>query len=772
MKTPTLFSKVFDQRTARKRHRKTKVHAPALESLEARQLLTAALAWDGDILEVTGSDDNDFIAVQQDELGLKIFTEDSVFTDLDGRSLNDAQSVVVSGQSGNDVLAAYKTTVPITLFGNVGNDVLYSSESTNTLLGGEGFDWIHAADYSESSENAFGVGGLNLSAEAFTTVPQFDAVGRIQLQVDIDGEIDLAGNAVDVIGQAAVTKDGVAVEVTGDLEKWDDAFGIADFDLSAASLTLNGGTDVIGGNGYHVELTSSLDVSGTSVFVTADVEVSEAITAASFTGRVSDWDDAFDIDGLDLTEVELTGYGSVDAANNQQFSIAIDADMMVEGTIIDVAGAVEVAPDQFDIHLQGAIESWDDAFGVGRLDLRRGEVVVDARSNRKNDRELQIDVLADVLFDDTAVEVAGQVDISPNQIDALFSGSIDNWDDAFGVDGLNLQHAEFEIAGSTDRQGSHELQVDVLGNLDVQGTQVGVTGSIDIDPNRVSGTLKGSVDAEWADAFGLEGLDLNDTKLAVNAISDQASGNSLAVELTADLNVNGTDVAVAGQIEMESGSVSASLKGIVAGTWSAAFGIAGLELLDTTLKVAGNKSATKSEVFLEVASGINVLGTDIAINGAFAFTPAGLITSFTGSDAGEWVNAFSIPGLNLKDLDLSFGSGTNPDTGSESDTLNIQLDTDLNLFGGYLPMIGDLAISPAGIDLSFSPPSSIDFTDILGIPGFSLDDADLTVITGTDGFEVTIDSTMDFGNIDVDFTGAFAVSGREVQASLTGQVAE
>lgn len=772
MKASTLLSNVFGQRPGNKRRRKTKVHAPALERLEARQLLTAALAWDGDVLEITGSDSNDFIAVQQDELGLRVFTEDSVFTEFDGRSFNDALSIVVSGQSGNDILVAYETTVPVTLLGDAGNDVLYSSNSTDTMLGGEGYNWIQAGDFAETGDNAFSVPGLNLDPDALTTVPQFDDAGRIELQIDIDGEVDLAGNPVNLAGQAIVTKDGLDIEVSGQLDTWDDAFGIAELDLAATSLTLHAGTDVNSGNGYHVDLTSDLDVSGTSISVSAEVDVTEAITTAAFTGNVSDWENAFNIDGLDLADVALTGNGSVDAANNQDFSIAIAADLLVDDTSIEVAGAVAVAPDELDISLLGAIESWDNAFGVDGLNLRHSEVAVAAYSDRKDDRDLQINVLADVLFEDTAVEVSGQVDISPNQIDALFSGSVENWDDAFGIDGLDLQDSEFQIAASTDQQGGNELQIDVLGDLDIQGTEVGVSGVIDIDPDRVSGTLTGNVAAEWANAFGLEGLDLKNTDFAVTASSDQATGDSLDVNLTADLDVHGTDVAVAGQIALESGSVSGSLTGVVAGTWSAAFGIAGLELLDTTINVSGSKTAAGSDVSLEVASGINVLGTDIAINGAVEFAPTGLVTNFTGSVAGEWQDAFSIPGLNLKDLGLSFGSGSAANTASQSDALTIQLDTDLQLFGNYLPMIGDLAISPAGIDLSFSPPSSIGFTDLLGIPGFSLEDADLTVITGTDGFEVTIDSTMNLGNVDVDFTGAFAVAGNEVQASLTGRVAE
>ncbi len=721
--------------------------------------------WDGDVLQITGSEGNDFIAVQQDELGLKVFTEDAVFTEYGGRSFDTASSVDVFGQGGNDVLFSYHTDIPVSLNGGGGNDFLYSDKETDVLDGGDGFDWIQSTGLQGSSEDAFGIPGLNPNSGNLTVTPQLDDDGRIGLHVEVAGEINVAGQAIDVTGGANVSSDGVAVAVTGAVSVWNDAFGIDGFNLFDTSLTISAGTDVLDGNGYRVDVTSSLHVSGTDIGIDGSVDVHDEATSAAFTGTVANWDDAFGIDGLDLTNAELTGSGSIDADDNQTFILGISADLRLENTVIEVSGSVNLEPDRIDAAFSGTAAYWDDAFGIAGLDLTDSEINVAAYSDRQDDYALHVAVEANLQVEDTAIGVSGSVDITPEQIDAVFSGAVEDWDDAFGIDGFDLLDSEISVVAFSNRQDDYDLRVDLFGDLNIQGTLARVEGSLDIEPDRVEATLTGSVAANWNNAFGIAGLTLRDTRLSVNAVRDDEDGNSLGIDLAADLNVSGTDVDVAGQVDITPNGVSGSLTGVVAGTWTSAFGIAPLHLHDTTLSIAGSKTSSGSELSIGVTSGLNLLGTDLGISGTVDVTPEGVRATLTGSVAGEWVDAFGVPGLDLRDTAVSLSAGT------DSAGFDIELDTDLQLFGGYIDVIGDLGISPTGIDLTFSPPASIGFTDLLGIPGFTLDDADLTVTVGTDGLEVAVSSTFDLG-IDIEFEGAFSVSRNEVQASLTGRVAE
>ncbi|MGB4741779.1 MAG: hypothetical protein WBH50_26590, partial [Fuerstiella sp.] len=337
----------------RKRFRKRRPQHQAysvssLERLESRELLTATLGWDGDDLQITGSEGNDFIAVQQDQLGLKVFTEDGVFTEYEGRSLSTASSVSVSGLGGNDVLFSYQTNLPVSLHGDDGNDFLYSDTTNDVLEGGQGFNWIQSGDSQVTSDAAFGISGLDL-----TITPQFDEDGRIGLQVDATGDVDLAGAAVAVTGGATVTEDGVALEVTGAIANWDDAFGLAELDLTNTNLTISAGSDVNDGDGYRVDLSSSLQVSGTDIGISGSVDVQEAITTAAFTGRVANWDDAFGIVGLDLTDSQLHVVAQTDFQGAGSFEIDVLADLHVEGTAIAVSGSVDVEPDQIDAVFSG-----------------------------------------------------------------------------------------------------------------------------------------------------------------------------------------------------------------------------------------------------------------------------------------------------------------------------------------------------------------------------------------------------------------------------------
>ncbi|APZ90696.1 hypothetical protein [Fuerstiella marisgermanici] len=836
MKTSTLLSNLF-RKSLRKsrRRRQSQNRMVSLERLEARELLTAAMAWDGDALQITGSDERDFIAVQQDSMGLRVFTEDAILTEHAGRAFDTATSITVFGQGGDDILLSHQTEIPVNLHGDGGNDFLYSDTTNDSLNGGDGLNWIQFPSSQATDADVLDVFGLELLPDSVSVTPEFDKDGRMELQVDMLGQVDIAGQNVDLAGRANLSSDGVDVELTGAVAQWSDAFGIDPLDMTSSSLTVSAGTHVNDGNGYHIDLNSNLQVSGTDISVDGSLDITDALATAAFTGTVANWDDAFGIPGLDLSNGVLTASGSIDADNNQNFSLGVSADMQVEDTLIEVAGSVEftpqrtngvfrgsvdnwddafgitgldltdselnivaytdhqgdyglsvdlladmhvegtaiaiagnvnVTPDQIDAVFHGSVADWDDAFGIEGLDLTDSELNVAASSNRVDDYRLSIDLLADMVVDDVEIDVAGSVEITPEQIDAVFNGSVDDWDDAFGIEALDLTDTELQVVAFSDRRDDFDLRFDLFGDMDIQGTNAKVSGSVDVEPNRIDGTLTGNVAGDWENAFGIAGLTFSDTRLTISAVIDESTGSSLGMNLEADMDLSGTEIAVTGQVDVDNSGVSGSFFGVVTGSWTSAFGIAPLHLQDTTLSIAGSRTAAGSELSLGVSAGMYLMGTHLGLTGTVDMTPGGVRTNLTTSVEGEWVDAFAIPGLELRDTALSIGAGVGF-TG-----LEIDLDTDLKLFGDYIEMIGDLDISTSGVELSFSPPASIGFTDLLGIPGFTLDDADLTVTGGANGLEVAVDTTLDLGTIDVDFTGAFSVYGPEVRASMTGRIAE
>lgn len=766
MKTTNLLKKAFRSRNSNRRRKPRREHISALEHLENRQLLTATMAWDGDTLKIEGTEDSDFLAIQQDEFALRVFTEESVFTELDGRALDTASSVEVFGMGGNDVLLSYQTEAPVNLNGGVGNDFLFTNRISDVLVGGEGFDWIQSAESTVPSEDSFGIPELDVNVDLMNINPEFDADGRLNLDIKFDGNVDASGTMVAVTGSAGIDEDGVAITATGSIEEWDEAFGIPELELRNTSLTIAAGTNVRSGDGYDVSFSSQLDVSGTVIDVDGAVAVSETQTSADFSGSVSDWDNAFGIEGFHLTNASLAGTGIVGVDDVQSFQVDVSGAMTIDGTDVNVAGHVGVSQDEIDAEFFGSVQEWDTAFGIEGLDLVDGELHVVASSDRRGLHEIRVDVMADMEIEETDVAVSGSVELTPERIDAVFSGSIDNWDDAFGIAGFDLLQSDLSVRASSDRADEFALNIDIDGKMNVSGTPAAVSGSVELTPERTAVSLSGKVDADWDDAFGISGLDLNDALLAVDAVRDSNATDKLVVELDADLDIAGQDVDVTGHVQIDDDDIHGTLAGVVAGTWVGAFGMAPLHLQDTVLSVTGRKSSTESELSMTLAAGMDMFGTDLSLNGSVNMNADGLTADLSASLTGDWIDALGVPGLQLRDTDFSFSST------SGSSEVDVAIDTDLQLFGDYISVLGDLNISPEGIAVNFSPPGKIDFTDLLGIPGFSLENADLDIGLAADGLSVTIESTMEMGNVEVDYTGAFTVNGDDVSASLTGRVDE
>ena len=693
METGNRLSNLFRKRSRKTNLRRAK-RARMFESLEARQLFAADIFWVGDALQVSGSADNDFIALQQDAQGTRVYTEDAVFTELDGKPFSEATSISISGGEGDDVLLSYQAGVPVSLSGDGGNDFLYSDAASDTLDGGAGFDWEYSRQAEGLWEHAFGIQGLHLDPSHLTETAVFDEDNRIGLQVEVAGELDLLGKPMDVTGSVDISTLGVAVAVEGTSSDWKNAFGIDGLNLTDTSLSVRAGTHVYAGEGYQVALEGAMDAAGAEVSVSGEVGVTPESVRASLSGTVEDWNDAFGVVGLDLANAQVVVSGAVHADGRNELGLALEAGMTLEDATIDVAGSVDIGPDRIDARLHGSIDYWDAAFGVSGLALADTDLSVRAYSDRQGGYDFQVDLDGEMKVQETSIEVAGSVGLAPDRVDAAFVGEVDRWDDAFGISGLVLDDTELNVRAFSDRQGDYEVQIDLDGEMTVAGNSIGVAGSVALTPDGVEAALTGTVE-RWEDAFGVDGLDLQDTRLMI----------------------------------------------------------------------AGRTHAEGSDLMIGVDAEMELLGTQVEIGGGVEMTPEGVFANLSGMVAGEWTDAFGVDGLGLRDTRLSIDNGS-----AEEPGLTIGLDTDLKLFGSYVAVAGSLGIRPGGVDLSLSPPESMDFTDLLDIPGFSLGDAALEITAGTNGLEVAVESTMDMGGVDVAYVGAFQISKASVSASLTGRV--
>ena len=654
--------------------------------------MAADFSWEGDVLKVSGTSNDDFIAIQTSQMGTHVVTDDVFVSEFQGRSIDSASSVEIFGGGGNDILLSYQSPVPVSLMGEDGDDFLFSDNLSDGLDGGEGSDWVYGQDVGEIIQNAFGIEGLDLDPSSIHGIPQIDENNFVRLAVEVEGQTEISGMPVDLSGVVDVAQSGIDVELGGTVPVWDNAFGIPEFNLTNTHLSFGVDHEFEAGNGYRVALESSLDISGTEIDIEGVVDLSEESVAAEFAATVNDWDNAFGINGWDLEDATLRGSGSIDAEDNVELDMEIDADMRIGSALLDVSGEVSLSPSHLEGQLSTEVHNWDDAFGIEGLALTQGDVAIRAYTDRAEDQRLHLNVDAEMEIEGKEIGIAGEIELSPEQIDATLIGSVDQWDDAFGIDGLDLNDTEIEVIASSNRQDVSDLQLNLWTDVEVTGSEVSVEGTITFDEQGIETILTGEVDGQWA----------------------------------------------------------------------AALGVAGLNLHDTAVRVRAAKTESGSELEIDVSSSMDLWGTTVFVDGGVEVTPNGTNAHLTGAIEGDWNGAFGIDALQLRDTGLTIAT--------DADGASISIDTDLQLFGGYIDVIGDIDLGSDGPTISFSPPGSYDFVDLLGIPEFTLEDADLGITAGLDGVHVAIDTTMNMGAIDVGFTGAFAVGRDNVSASLTGRV--
>jgi hypothetical protein len=136
--------------------------ARMLEQLEGRRLMSVSMQ-DGVVL-VTGTDGADSVQILATSAGSEPMLTIELWTGDQGSvanfPLSQVTGVKVDGLGGNDQLFIDRTssdvelTLPVTLFGGAGDDVLVGGGGVDELVGGTGNDWIDAGNgaWLESSD--------------------------------------------------------------------------------------------------------------------------------------------------------------------------------------------------------------------------------------------------------------------------------------------------------------------------------------------------------------------------------------------------------------------------------------------------------------------------------------------------------------------------------------------------------------------------------------------------------------------------------------------
>ena len=314
-------SKSLAKRPRKSRTRKRNRRHLVVQTLQSRELMAADFSWEGDVLKVSGSESDDFLAVQTSQLGTQVVDNGTFISEFEGRTVDSAASIEIFGGGGNDLLFSYQSPIPVSLFGEGGNDFAFSDDLDDILDGGDGRDWVYSQDIEGTMEDAFGIPGFDLDPSSLNGNPEIDENHLIKLKVEVGGQANIAGKAVDLEGLVDVDRSGINVALSGMVPTWDDAFGVSGFDLANTGLTVGAGHDSQAGDSYSVAFESSMDADGTAINIDGEIVVNEDSVAAEFHGTIADWGAAFGIDGLVLPIADCIGSGSVDVEEHTDLDL-------------------------------------------------------------------------------------------------------------------------------------------------------------------------------------------------------------------------------------------------------------------------------------------------------------------------------------------------------------------------------------------------------------------------------------------------------------------
>lgn len=132
----------------------------SVEALETRRVLSAspgtATLTNGELV-ICGTAADDSIGIVNSPNGYVVvanfLAENQVFTAA------DVTSITITGEDGNDRLIALDMTVPVTLEGGAGTDILFGGSAADTLRGGDGDDYLYGRG---GDDSLFGDAGADI----------------------------------------------------------------------------------------------------------------------------------------------------------------------------------------------------------------------------------------------------------------------------------------------------------------------------------------------------------------------------------------------------------------------------------------------------------------------------------------------------------------------------------------------------------------------------------------------------------------------------------
>ncbi len=169
-----------------------------IQPLENRRMLSLSVAVEGTVLVVQGDKSANIISVDQSATSLVVTLDDSSFT----TPLRKVKSIKVMGMEGNDILTLTpNVTLPATLFGGNGNDLLIGSDRACTLSGDAGNDVLRPGTGKDVLNGGPGADVADYSGrtEALSLTLDGKANDGHRLGPGVAAENDNIGNDIEIL---------------------------------------------------------------------------------------------------------------------------------------------------------------------------------------------------------------------------------------------------------------------------------------------------------------------------------------------------------------------------------------------------------------------------------------------------------------------------------------------------------------------------------------------------------------------------------------------
>ncbi len=763
---------------------------------------------------VSGSTGNDTLSAAGSDLNLSSTTLSSIeilaaastvattFT-VDQSDL--AASGTVTGNSGNDTLKAFGTTLDLTSTTVSSIEILQAGSASATTFTVDQADLASGGSVIGSSGSDIllaGGTGLDLSSTSLTSIEKLQAGLSIATTFTVD-QADLAssGSVIGSTGNDSLAIKGTSLDLTStaltSIEVLKAASSLATtFTVDAADLASGGSVIGSTGNDTLTLKTTAFDLSSTTL---TSVEILQAglSTATTFTVDQADLIGGGSVVGssssdillavgttLDLSATTLSSIETLKAGSASATTFTLDqADLASNGSVTGSTGSDIIAANGTDLNLSSttltSIETLKTAsslattFTVDQADLASaGSVTGSTGNDTLAAAGTGLDVTSTSLTSVEILKAASSVatTFTVDAADLASGGSVVG---SSGNDTLTMKTTAFDVSSTT------------LSSIEILKAALSTATTFTVDQADLAagGSVTGSSGNDTVAAFGTV-LDLSSTTLS--SIEILKAGTSLATIFTVD----SSDLIATGSV---TGSTGNDIL-VAAGT---ALDLSSTTLTSIEVLQAGSSLATTFTVdAADLASGGSVngsTGNDVLIMKTTAFTlssttltsvevlQAGLSTATTFTiDQADLISGGSVTGSSGSDiltavgttLDLSSTALTSIETlkaGSSLATVFTVDQADLVASASVTGSSGNdtLAAAGTGLDLSSTTLSSIEILKAGSSLGttFTVDAADLVSggsVNGSTGNDTLVMKTTAY-----DLTSTTLTSIEVLQAGLS-----